>query len=64
MRFEVERTRRLLHTGAPLALALPGRIGFELRLVFMAGCASWSGSMAARETFSGGVRYSRRATGC
>ncbi len=37
MRFEVERTRRLLHTGAPLALALPGRIGFELRLVVHGG---------------------------
>ena len=37
MRFEVERTRRLLHCGAPLTRALPGRIGFELRLVVHGG---------------------------
>jgi squalene synthase HpnC len=37
MRFEVERTRRLLHSGAPLTRALPGRIGFELRLVVHGG---------------------------
>jgi squalene synthase HpnC len=37
MHFEVERTRRLLHSGAPLTRALPGRIGFELRLVVHGG---------------------------
>jgi len=37
MRFEVERARRLLHSGAPLTQALPGRIGFELRLVVHGG---------------------------
>ena len=33
MDFEIERTRALLHFGAPLARTLPGRVGFELRLV-------------------------------
>lgn len=37
MRFEVERARRLLHSGAPLTRALPGRMGFELRLVVHGG---------------------------
>jgi len=33
MDFEIERTRALLNFGAPLARRLPGRVGFELRLV-------------------------------
>lgn len=37
MEFEVSRTRTLLHCGAPLARRLPGRIGWELRLVVMGG---------------------------
>lgn len=37
MRFEVERARQLMLSGAPLALRLPGRIGFELRLVVQGG---------------------------
>lgn len=37
MRFEVERARSLLLNGAPLALRLPGRIGWELRLVVQGG---------------------------
>jgi phytoene/squalene synthetase len=37
MRFEVERARKLLLSGAPLALRLPGRIGFELRMVVQGG---------------------------
>ena len=37
MRFEVERARKLMLSGAPLALRLPGRIGFELRLVVQGG---------------------------
>jgi squalene synthase HpnC len=37
MRFEVERARRSLHSGAPLARMLPGRIGLELRLVIEGG---------------------------
>ncbi|MGV2863730.1 squalene synthase HpnC [Achromobacter sp. ESBL13] len=37
MAFEVERTRALLHFGAPLARRLPGRIGLELRLVVQGG---------------------------
>lgn len=37
MRFEVERARRLLHSGAPLTRVLPGRAGFELRLVVHGG---------------------------
>ena len=37
MAFEVERTRALMQSGAPLALRLPGRIGWELRLVVQGG---------------------------
>jgi|SRR5688572_22878449 len=37
MRFEVQRTRELLQRGAPLARALGGRIGLELRLVVQGG---------------------------
>ncbi|GAA0529636.1 squalene synthase HpnC [Pigmentiphaga sp. GD03639] len=37
MAFEVDRARALLHSGAPLARALPGRIGWELRLVVQGG---------------------------
>ena len=35
--FEVERARALMLAGAPLALRLPGRIGWELRLVVQGG---------------------------
>lgn len=37
MRFEVERARAMMLAGAPLALRLPGRIGWELRLVVQGG---------------------------
>jgi squalene synthase HpnC len=37
IQFEVERTRALMLSGAPLALRLPGRIGWELRLVVQGG---------------------------
>jgi len=37
MAFEVGRARALLHSGAPLARALPGRMGWELRLVVQGG---------------------------
>ena len=37
MRFEVARTRALMLSGAPLALQLPGRIGWELRLIVHGG---------------------------
>lgn len=37
MRFEVERARAMMLSGAPLALRLPGRIGWELRLVTQGG---------------------------
>ena len=37
MHFEVTRTRALMLEGAPLALALRGRIGFELRVVVQGG---------------------------
>jgi squalene synthase HpnC len=37
MQFEVERARALLRSGAPLALRLPGRVGWELRLVVQGG---------------------------
>ena len=35
--FEVTRAHRLLESGAPLALRLPGRLGWELRLVVQGG---------------------------
>jgi squalene synthase HpnC len=37
MAFEVRRARDLMLSGAPLALRLPGRIGWELRLVVQGG---------------------------
>ena len=37
MKFEVERARALMLSGAPLALRLDGRIGFELRMVVQGG---------------------------
>jgi len=37
MAFEVARARALLQQGAPLSLRLPGRIGWELRLVVQGG---------------------------
>ncbi len=37
MDFQVDRARRLMREGAPLAHALPGRIGWELRLVVQGG---------------------------
>jgi len=37
MRYEVDRARRMLLRGAPLARTLPGRIGWELRLVVQGG---------------------------
>ena len=37
MLFQIDRTRRLLLAGAPLGLALPGRIGLELRMIVMGG---------------------------
>jgi squalene synthase HpnC len=37
MRFQVDRARRILRGGAPLARTLGGRLGMELRLVVMGG---------------------------
>ncbi|TQK11459.1 squalene synthase HpnC [Herbaspirillum sp. SJZ107] len=37
MRFEVERARALMLEGAPLATRLPGRVGWELRMVVQGG---------------------------
>lgn len=39
MRFEVERTRRLLQSGAALGRALQGRPGFNMRLTILGGAA-------------------------
>jgi squalene synthase HpnC len=35
--FQVERTRRLMHEGAPLVFDLPGRLGWEIRLTVQGG---------------------------
>lgn len=37
MRFQIDRARAMLESGAPLARRLPGRIGFELRLIVQGG---------------------------
>ncbi len=37
MQFQLERARAMLERGAPLALALPGRIGLEIRTVVQGG---------------------------
>ena len=37
MKFEVARTHAMMLSGAPLALRLPGRIGWELRMVVQGG---------------------------
>ncbi|CAH1748869.1 Phytoene synthase [Thauera humireducens] len=37
MDFEVQRARRMMLEGAPLARALPGRLGWELRLIVLGG---------------------------
>jgi squalene synthase HpnC len=37
MRLQVERTRDLMRSGAPLGRALPGRIGFEIRATIQGG---------------------------
>jgi phytoene/squalene synthetase len=37
MAFECDRSRRLLRSGAPLARALPGRLGLEIRATVLGG---------------------------
>jgi squalene synthase HpnC len=37
MQFQIDRTRTMMLSGAPLAIRLPGRIGWELRLVVQGG---------------------------
>jgi len=37
MRFQVQRARELIQTGAPLGRALPGRIGLEIRTIVQGG---------------------------
>jgi len=37
MRFQVDRARALMHSGAPLGRSLPGRMGLELRLIVAGG---------------------------
>ncbi len=37
MQFEIERARKLLQSGAPLGLILPGRIGLEMRTIIAGG---------------------------
>jgi len=37
MRFQIDRTRKMLQAGAPLGRAIDGRIGLELRLIVMGG---------------------------
>lgn len=37
MDFQINRARKLLQSGAPLGLALPGRIGLEMRMIIAGG---------------------------
>ena len=37
MEFQIHRARKLLQAGAPLGLALPGRLGFEMRMIIAGG---------------------------
>lgn len=37
MEFQINRARKLLQSGAPLGLVLPGRIGFEMRMIIAGG---------------------------
>lgn len=37
MKGQIERARRMLQAGAPLGRALPGRIGFEMRMIILGG---------------------------
>ena len=37
MRFQVDRTRQLLHSGAPLGGVLKGRLGLEMRMIIAGG---------------------------
>jgi squalene synthase HpnC len=37
MLFQIDRTRQMLHAGAPLGRTLPGRTGLELRMIVMGG---------------------------
>jgi squalene synthase HpnC len=37
MLFQIERARKLLHSGTPLGRILPGRIGLELRMIILGG---------------------------
>lgn len=37
LRFEIERTRNILLSGAPLGRQLPGRLGLEIRTIIMGG---------------------------
>jgi squalene synthase HpnC len=37
MKFQIERARKLLHSGTPLGKILPGRIALELRMIMLGG---------------------------
>ena len=37
LRFQVERTRAMVHSGAPLGRRLPGRVGLEIRATVQGG---------------------------
>lgn len=46
--FEVERSRQMILSGAPLALELPGRLGWEIRLTVQGGLRILEGITRAR----------------
>jgi squalene synthase HpnC len=39
LRFQIERSRNMLESGAPLGAALPGRVGLEIRTIVAGGAA-------------------------
>ena len=63
MQFEDAANPRLDVIGAPLARALPGRIGFELRLVIHGGCAFSSASVVRRRRVSAAILRAALAGG-
>jgi phytoene/squalene synthetase len=61
--FEVKRARALMLDGAPLARRLPGRIGWELRLVVQGGLRILEAIEASNTMCSGAARCWAGATG-
>jgi squalene synthase HpnC len=64
MAFEVKRARQLMRSGAPLALDMPGRFGWELRLIVLGGLRIWKKLKPLGSTYFGIGPPSTSVTGC